>query len=171
MKDLMVHISVKLLHIRSTKSSISSHLPFMGAIEATMLVCVAYCFFYSLLFGLIYYTNISACASLNDSQVANLLYCSWFGRRSVSLTYLLDHVPFTPLCRSVDICICIYLLVYGAGARYMGNELGRFLSASPFVVVPYSVDRCFPVTPNGSYIMQAGGRVSVQQMQNLKSVC
>jgi hypothetical protein len=41
----------------------------------------------------------------------------------------------------------------------MGNELGRFLSASP-----YSGDECFPVTPNGLYIMQAVG-LSVQQMQ------
>ena len=51
-------------------------------------------FFYSLSFGPIYYTNISACASLDDSQAADLLYCSWFCRRSASLTYLLDRVPF-----------------------------------------------------------------------------
>jgi hypothetical protein len=78
-------------------------------------------------------------------------HCSWFRRRSASLTYLLDRVPFTPpLRRSVDICVDIYLLIDGAGVRYAGNDLARFLSA-----FPYSVDERFPVTPNGLYIMQA----------------
>lgn len=92
-------------------------------------------------FGLIYYTRVQTIRK-------RLIYCTALG--------FVVAPPPRLTGRSVNICIHIYLLIYSVDVRYVGNELGRFRSASPFVVVPYSADER-PVTLNGLYIIQVVG--------------